>query len=92
MGSEMCIRDRCVVADRPLKYRQWTESIVLVNTGLLSVRKLLTVKRMVIENSIESRIVELQNKKSAMIEAAIGQDDSAMNRLSVDDLQFLFAL
>lgn len=55
-------------------------------------RKLLTVKRMVIENSIESRIVELQNKKSAMIEAAIGQDDSAMNRLSVDDLQFLFAL
>lgn len=75
-----------------MKYRQWTESIVLVNTGLLSVRKLLTVKRMVIENSIESRIVELQNKKSAMIEAAIGQDDSAMNRLSVDDLQFLFAL
>lgn len=52
----------------------------------------IVVKRMVIEDSIESRIVELQNKKSAMIEAAIGQDDSAMNRLSVSDLQFLFSL
>ncbi|CAD6886059.1 unnamed protein product [Tilletia laevis] len=48
------------------------------------------VKRMIIENSIEARIVELQNKKSAMIEAAIGKDDSAMGRLSVADLQFLF--
>lgn len=50
------------------------------------------VKRMVIENSIESRIIELQNKKSAMIEAAIGKDDSAMGRLSVSDLSFLFSL
>lgn len=50
------------------------------------------VKRMVIENSIESRIIELQNKKSAMIEAAIGKDDAAMGRLSVNDLRFLFTL
>ncbi|PWN33964.1 uncharacterized protein FA14DRAFT_123824 [Meira miltonrushii] len=50
------------------------------------------VKRMVVENSIESRIIELQNKKSAMIEAAIGKDDSAMGRLSVSDLSFLFSL
>ncbi|PWN92904.1 hypothetical protein FA10DRAFT_236159 [Acaromyces ingoldii] len=50
------------------------------------------VKRMVIENSIETRIIELQNKKSAMIEAAIGKDDSAMGRLSVMDLRFLFSL
>ncbi|SNX84973.1 probable RAD16 - nucleotide excision repair protein [Melanopsichium pennsylvanicum] len=50
------------------------------------------VKRMVIENSIESRIIELQNKKSAMIEAAIGKDEGAMGRLSVSDLRFLFTL
>lgn len=50
------------------------------------------VKRMIVENSIESRIIELQNKKSAMIEAAIGKDDSAMGRLSVADLSFLFSL
>ncbi|WFD31380.1 DNA repair protein rad16 [Malassezia sp. CBS 17886] len=52
----------------------------------------IVVKRMIIENSIESRIIELQNKKSAMIEAAIGNDDGAMGRLSVDDLRFLFTL
>ncbi|WFC98418.1 DNA repair protein rad16 [Malassezia yamatoensis] len=52
----------------------------------------IVVKRMIIENSIESRIIELQNKKSAMIEAAIGNDESAMGRLSVDDLRFLFTL
>ena len=52
----------------------------------------IVVKRMIIENSIESRIIELQNKKSAMIEAAIGNDDAAMGRLSVDDLRFLFTL
>ena len=55
---------------------------------------------MIIENSIESRIIELQNKKStfrprqltpgAMIDAAIVNDDNAMGRLSVDDLRFLF--
>lgn len=33
------------------------------------------VKRMIIENSIESRIIELQVKKSAMIEAAIGKGE-----------------
>ena len=52
----------------------------------------IVVKRMVIENSIESRIIELQNKKSAMIEAAIGKDEAAMGRLSVADLRFLFTL
>ena len=52
----------------------------------------IVVKRMIVENSIESRIIELQNKKSAMIEAAIGKDDSAMGRLSVSDLSFLFSL
>lgn len=52
----------------------------------------IVVKRMIIENSLESRIIELQNKKSAMIEAAIGKDESAMGRLSVSDLSFLFSL
>lgn len=52
----------------------------------------IVVTRFVIENSIESRIIQLQNKKSAMINAALGNDDNAMGRLSVQDLQFLFSL
>ncbi len=46
--------------------------------------------RFCIEDSIESRIIELQQKKSDMINATVGQDDSALNRLSQSDLQFLF--
>ncbi|GME95658.1 unnamed protein product [[Candida] boidinii] len=43
-----------------------------------------------IEDSIESRIIELQEKKSAMIDATINHDDQALNRLSSTDMQFLF--
>jgi DNA repair protein RAD16 len=45
---------------------------------------------LVIEDSIESRIVELQEKKANMIEATVNSDTSAMNKLTVADMQFLF--
>jgi DNA repair protein RAD16 len=48
------------------------------------------ITRMVIEDSIESRIIELQEKKANMIQATIGSDDAAMNRLTEADMQFLF--
>ncbi|KAF9268324.1 hypothetical protein L218DRAFT_995053 [Marasmius fiardii PR-910] len=46
--------------------------------------------KLVVEDSIESRIVQLQEKKSAMVDATLNPDDSAMGRLTPDDLQFLF--
>ncbi|KAI5122131.1 hypothetical protein M0805_000779 [Coniferiporia weirii] len=48
--------------------------------------------KLVIEDSIESRIVQLQEKKSAMINATLSTDDSAMGRLTPEDLGFLFRL
>lgn len=48
------------------------------------------ITRLVIEDSIESRIVELQEKKATMIQATVGKDDAAMNRLTPADMQFLF--
>lgn len=42
--------------------------------------------KLVIEDSIESRIVQLQEKKSAMINATLSTDDSAMGRLTPDDV------
>lgn len=42
--------------------------------------------KLVIEDSIESRIVQLQEKKSAMVDATLSTDDSAMGRLTVEDL------
>ncbi|TDL29103.1 hypothetical protein BD410DRAFT_710839 [Rickenella mellea] len=46
--------------------------------------------KLVIEDSIESRIVQLQEKKSAMVDATLSTDDLAMGRLTPDDLGFLF--
>ncbi|KDQ65098.1 hypothetical protein JAAARDRAFT_64882 [Jaapia argillacea MUCL 33604] len=48
--------------------------------------------KLVVEDSIESRIVQLQEKKSAMVDATLSTDDSAMGRLTPDDLGFLFRL
>ncbi|KAJ7499427.1 SNF2 family N-terminal domain-containing protein [Mycena latifolia] len=46
--------------------------------------------KLVVEDSIESRIVQLQEKKSAMVDATLSTDDSAMGRLTTQDLGFLF--
>ncbi|KAN0124335.1 SNF2 family N-terminal domain containing protein [Russula decolorans] len=48
--------------------------------------------KLIIEDSIESRIVQLQEKKSAMVDATLSTDDSAMGRLTPEDLSFLFRL
>ncbi|KAG1739931.1 SNF2 family N-terminal domain-containing protein [Suillus paluster] len=48
--------------------------------------------KLVVEDSIESRIIQLQEKKSAMVDATLSADESAMGRLTPDDLSFLFRL
>ncbi|KAF8885285.1 SNF2 family N-terminal domain-containing protein [Mucidula mucida] len=47
--------------------------------------------KLVVEDSIESRIVQLQEKKSAMVDATLSTDESAMGRLTPDDVS-LFML
>lgn len=48
------------------------------------------ITRFCIEDSIEARIIELQEKKANMIHATINQDEAAISRLTPADLQFLF--
>lgn len=50
------------------------------------------ITRLVVENSIESRIIQLQDKKKALFDSTIGKDAKALARLSEEDLQFLFVL
>lgn len=50
------------------------------------------ITRLIIQDSIESRIVELQEKKATMINATINSDDAAMQRLTTADVQFLFQI
>ncbi|PSR90765.1 nucleotide exicision repair protein [Coniella lustricola] len=49
-----------------------------------------TITRLCIEDSVESRMVLLQEKKTSMINSTINSDDAAMESLSPEDLQFLF--
>ncbi|KAI8139099.1 SNF2 family N-terminal domain-containing protein [Fennellomyces sp. T-0311] len=58
----------------------------------LGQRRPIRITRLVIENSIESRIVQLQDKKMALVDSTLGKDTSALERLSVEDLRFLFVL
>lgn len=49
-----------------------------------------TITRLCIEDSVESRMVLLQEKKTNMINSTINSDDAAMDSLTPEDLQFLF--
>ncbi|KAG1759066.1 SNF2 family N-terminal domain-containing protein [Suillus occidentalis] len=42
--------------------------------------------KLVVEDSIERRIIQLQEKKSAMVDATLSTDDSAMGRLTPEDV------
>lgn len=48
------------------------------------------IVKLVIEDSIESRIIELQEKKANMVKATLDRDQKAANQLSAADMQFLF--
>ena len=56
----------------------------------LGQRRPVRITRLIVENSIESRIVELQEKKAQMIQATVSSDEAAMNRLTPEDMSFLF--
>ena len=49
-----------------------------------------SIERLCIEDSVESRIVLLQEKKANMIKSTINGDDAAMQNLTPEDMQFLF--
>ncbi|GAO16974.1 hypothetical protein UVI_02044350 [Ustilaginoidea virens] len=48
------------------------------------------ITRLCIEDSVESRMVLIQEKKTSMIHSTINADDKAMESLSPEDMQFLF--
>ncbi|KAF4548149.1 SNF2 family N-terminal domain-containing protein 5 [Elsinoe fawcettii] len=48
------------------------------------------ITRLCIEDSVESRIVMLQEKKANMISGTINNDKVAMEKLTPEDMQFLF--
>jgi hypothetical protein len=48
--------------------------------------------KIVVEDSIESRIIQLQEKKMAMVDATLSADDKAMGRLTPEDVSSLLSI
>jgi len=46
--------------------------------------------RIIVSNSIEARLLALQQKKKLVFDGTVGGDASSMSRLTVDDMRFLF--
>ena len=46
--------------------------------------------KLVISNSVEERVIALQQKKNLIFEATVGGDVEALGRLTEDDMKFLF--
>jgi len=53
-------------------------------------RRPCVITRLCIEDSVESRIVMLQEKKANMINGTINNDKTSMEKLTPEDMQFLF--
>ena len=49
------------------------------------------VIKLIAENSIEQRVVELQNKKKELIASLISEDDSSITNLSLEDIDFILS-
>ncbi len=47
--------------------------------------------RFILENTIEERILKLQEKKQLVFDSTVGGDAASLARLTVDDLRFLFS-
>ena len=46
--------------------------------------------RFIIENTIEERILKLQDKKKLVFDGTVGGDATSLARLTINDLRFLF--
>ncbi|PUA19721.1 DEAD/DEAH box helicase [Glaciimonas sp. PCH181] len=53
--------------------------------------KVVFVYKLVIEGSIEERILELQARKAALVEGVLGSDGAVTPKFNTEDLQFLLA-
>lgn len=47
--------------------------------------------RFIIEDTVEERIIKLQEKKQLVFDSTVGGDATSTGKLTVDDLRFLFA-
>ena len=74
---------------RTIIYRSKPQSEAMDRIHRLGQHRPVKAIKIVIEDSIESRIVQLQEKKLAMVDATLSADDQAMGRLTPQDVSSL---
>lgn len=53
----------------------------------------MNVERLVIANSVEDRLLEIQERKGLLADGAMGEGDiGRLGRLTIDDIRNLFAI
>jgi len=55
-------------------------------------KRAVEVIKMICENTIEEKVIELQNKKKELIDRIIANDDTSIKNLSIDDLKEILSV
>ena len=76
---------------RVCRWNNSAEWQAIDRTHRLGQHRSATIVRFFMRNTIEERILALQERKKLVFEATVGQDNAAVSKLTVEDMQFLFS-
>ncbi|PIN05671.1 Helicase-like transcription factor HLTF/DNA helicase RAD5, DEAD-box superfamily [Handroanthus impetiginosus] len=90
LGLNMVAACRVILLD--LWWNPTTEDQAVDRAHRIGQTRPVTVSRLTIKNTVEDRILSLQEEKRKMVASAFGEDQSGghATRLTVEDLRFLF--
>ncbi|KAF5325961.1 hypothetical protein D9611_000760 [Ephemerocybe angulata] len=91
VGLNLVSANRVVNMD--LSWNYATESQAYDRCHRIGQEKSVYVKRLVVENTIEERMLKLQDVKTGLAEAALGEGTGGkLHKLSVKDIKYLFGI
>jgi SNF2 family DNA or RNA helicase len=90
LGLNMIAACHVILLD--LWWNPTTEDQAIDRAHRIGQTRPVTVTRITIKNTVEDRILALQEEKRKMVASAFGEDHggSSATRLTVDDLKYLF--
>ncbi|WVQ78126.1 hypothetical protein IAT38_000207 [Cryptococcus sp. DSM 104549] len=91
VGLNLCVANHVICLD--LAWNAATENQAVDRSHRIGQRRPVTVHRLTIEDTVEQRIMDLQNQKQALSDGAMGEGTGGrLGRLSVNDLIKLFGV
>ncbi|KAM0852429.1 hypothetical protein ACQ4PT_051745 [Festuca glaucescens] len=92
LGLNMVAACHVILLD--LWWNPYAEDQAIDRAHRIGQTRAVTVSRLTIKDSVEDRILALQEEKRAMVNSAFGDDKSGghASRLTVDDLRYLFKI